>query len=145
MFGGGTFWLFIISLALVGALALVEIIRKKNSQAAEAVEKLSSFSGWIGLALVIFCIINLLDVLRYLDMILKVVPVSTIVVLAALASGAILGLLQMLDILKQFGIIKDEQAKSISSKLAGVKIPFGFIALLSAGYLALWSIVKWGF
>lgn len=45
MLTNGTFLLFIVTLILSGALALIEIIRKKNPELAKAIESLSSFAG----------------------------------------------------------------------------------------------------
>ena len=145
MLGGGIFYLFLATLIISGALALVEIIRKKNPDAAKGIEALSSFSGWVGLGLVVFCVITLLDVLRVVGLLFRVVPVSTIVVLASLIAGIVLGLLQLVGLLKQFGVINDAKAASMEGKLASVKIPFGFIAIISAIYLFVWTIIKWQF
>ncbi len=93
----------------------------------------------------VFCVINLLDVLRVVGLLFRVVPVSTIVVLASLIAGIVLGLLQLVGLLKQFGVINDAKAASMEGKLASVKIPFGFIAIISAIYLFVWTIIKWQF
>ena len=144
-FGGGGFWILAIGLIVAGALALAEIIKKKNPQAGEAVEKIAKYQGYIGIGLLAVSIWNLLAILRWLSFLLKALPISTIVLIAALGSGILLGLSQGISLFKNFGILSDEKAGKIEGKLTGIKIPLGFIAVSSAVYLILWRLIGWRF
>ena len=130
-FSGG-FWILVIGLIVAGALALAEIIKKKNPQAGEAIEKISKYQGYIGIGLLAVSIWNLLSILRWISFLMRAIPVTTIVLIAALGAGILLGLSQGISLFKNFGILSDEKAGKIEGKLSGIKITLGFIAVSSA-------------
>lgn len=135
------FWVFCITLLVAGLLAIIEILKKKNPQIAQVVENVAPYVGYIGIGLIVFAVINLFDVLRMMKWSFAYAPISTVVALAALVVAVLLGIFQSIGVLKQFGVLKDEQASSISNKLIGIKIPLGFIAILSSIYLMLQNII----
>ncbi|HPH01847.1 MAG TPA: hypothetical protein PK297_02665 [Spirochaetota bacterium] len=138
----GLFYAFLATLIASGILALVDLIRQKNPDAAKGIEMLAPASGWIGLGLLVSIIVTLIEVLRYLGPWLKGIPVTTIVLLSALVSGAILGLLQITGLLKQFGVMDDAKAAELDKKLLPIKVPVGIVAVLSGIYLFLFSIIQ---
>jgi hypothetical protein len=141
MYGsGGLSWFFIIALIISGLLALIEVIRKKNPQAAASIEKVSSFGGYVGIGLLVLSIIQLIQMLRWFSVLLQVVPVTTIIWLGALAAGVVLGLFQSIDLLKTWGVLKDDKAAGLNTKLKGISIPFGFIAVGTGLYILVFSI-----
>jgi len=139
---GGLAYMFFATLIASGILALVDLIRQKNPDAAKGIEMLAPASGWIGLGLLVSIIVTLIEVLRYLGPWLKGIPVTTIVLLSALVSGAILGLLQITGLLKQFGVMDDAKAAELDKKLLPIKVPVGIVAVLSGIYLFLFSIIQ---
>ena len=138
----GLFYAFLATLIASGILALVDLIRQKNPDAAKGIEMLAPASGWIGLGLLVSIIVTLIEVLRYLGPWLKGIPVTTIVLLSALVSGAILGLLQITGLLKQFGVMDNAKAAELDKKLLPIKVPVGIVAVLSGIYLFLFSIIQ---
>ena len=139
---GGLAYMFFATLIASGILALVDLIRQKNPDAAKGIEMLAPASGWIGLGLLVSVVISLINVLRGLSGLFRGVPVSSIVLIAALASGTILGLLQITGLLKQFGVMDDAKAAELDKKLLPIKVPVGIVAVLSGIYLFLFSIIQ---
>jgi len=68
---GGLAYMFFATLIASGILALVDLIRQKNPDAAKGIEMLAPASGWIGLGLLVSVVISLINVLRGLSRLLK--------------------------------------------------------------------------
>ena len=142
---GGLYWIFCFALLFSGLLALIEIIKKKNPQAAEAIEKVSGYAGYIGLGAMVTAILTLLQIIKYLSFFFRLVPISTIVLIVAMVSAILLGIFQSIDLFKSWGILNKEKGDALSAKLSGIKIPLGFAGAGSALYLLLWRLVGWAF
>ncbi len=141
----GLFYAFVATLIASGILALVDLIRQKNPDAAKGIEMLAPASGWIGLGLLVSIVVTLIDVLRAIFSPHASIDLTVIVILVALASGIILGLLQITGLLKQFGVMDDAKAAELDKKLLPIKVPVGIVAVLTGIYLFLFSIIKWNF
>jgi len=137
----GMFYAFLATLIASGILALVDLIRQKNPDAAKGIEMLTPASGWIGLGLLVSIVVTLIQVLRSMSH-GAVINLSYIIVLVALGCGVILGLLQITGLLKQFGVMDDAKAAELDKKLLPIKVPVGIVAVLSGIYLFLFSIIQ---
>ena len=141
----GLFYAFLATLIASGILALVDLIRQKNPDAAKGIEMLAPASGWIGLGLLVSIVVTLIYVLRAIFSPHPSINLTVIVLLVALASGIILGLLQITGLLKQFGAMDDAKAAELDKKLLPIKVPVGIVAVLTGIYLFLFSIIQWKF
>lgn len=139
------FWPFVLTLLASGLIAIMEIIKKKNPQAANAIAMAASFGGYIGLGAMITAIITFFNLLRGLSFLMRFVPVSTIMLLAACVSAVLLGIFMSIDLFTSWGVLNKEKGSAMSAKLAGIKIPLGFVAVISSVYLILWNLIGWGF
>jgi hypothetical protein len=130
-------WIFVASLLLAGIFALAEIIAKKNKEAGELIGKISSYQGYVGIGLVVFSIWNLIYTISDISNLIAAFPLSTIVFVAALVTGILLGLFESIDLLKSWKILQEEMIDNVKGKLAVIKVPLGFIGILSSIYLML--------
>ena len=138
-------WLFLLSLLVGGAYAIVDLIKNKNPKAGEIVEKVAAYQGYLGLGLILFSAWNLILMLKDISIFLRFVPVTSIVLLAALVTGLLLGLLESLGILGSWKVMNQDTLTKIEQKLSGIKIPLGFVAIGTSIYLILAGIIRWTF
>ena len=142
MYGfSGLWYFFFITLVFSGLVACSEMVKKKNPKLAESLANLDQgVGGYAGVATIVLAIIALIQVLGVLSAWLRWMPVSTILFLGAIAAGIVLGLLNGVDALKGWGLVKEEQAASIKNKLKGVAVPFGMIGIVSGMYWLIFLI-----
>lgn len=139
------FWPFVLTLLASGLIAIMDIIKKKNPQAANAIATVAGFGGYIGLGAMVTAIITFFNLLRGLSILMRIVPLSTIMLLAACVSAVLLGIFMSIDLFTQWGLLNKEKGSALSAKLSGIKIPLGFVAVISSVYLILWYFIQWGF
>ncbi|MBN1799377.1 MAG: hypothetical protein JW822_12420 [Spirochaetales bacterium] len=138
-------WIFLVALLLAGIFALAELIAKKNKEAGELIEKVSSYQGYVGIGLIVFSVWNLILTLDGIGILLQVFPLSGIVMIAALVAGILLGIFESIDLFKSWKLLKEEAVDKVKGKLAVIKIPLGFVGIISSLYLMLWGVVMWTF
>jgi hypothetical protein len=138
-------WIFLASLLLAGIFALAELIAKKNKEAGELIEKVSSYQGYVGIGLIIFSVWNLILTIKDVGTLLSIFPLSGIVFIAALVTGILLGIFESIDLFKSWKILKEEAVDKVKGKLVLIKTPLGLVAIIGSLYLMLWGVVGWLF
>ena len=138
-------WVFLGSLILGGLYALANLIKSKNEQAGELIEKFSYFQGYVGLGLIATSAWNLFYLSKDVKSLLAALPITGIVYIVSLVVGILLGILDGLEILRARNILSEETMENISPKLLFVEVPLGIIAIITGIYLVLCGIIHWKF
>ena len=129
------YFVFIITLLLVGLLAASAFVENKIPQSKVAFEVINPFSNWIGLVSMVLGLFWLLRTITYLGTMLKWAPVNTLIYIASLLLLLVLGFILAQSLLKQFSG-KNEKidgfVNKVVSKFKPMQEKLGLAAIATA-------------
>ncbi|MCB1603121.1 MAG: hypothetical protein R3F25_12545 [Gammaproteobacteria bacterium] len=125
------FWVFLLTMIIVGAIAASGFIQSKIEQSKVAFEFSKPYEGWIGLVSLVLGLYWFFELLFNLGTRLKWVPVLTIIYLVAIVVLIVLALMMSKSLLKSLmGENKaSEFVDSTAGKFESLKEKLGLVAI----------------
>ncbi len=117
------YFLFAISLIVLGLLAIPSLVLAKKPDAKPILDKIEPYQGWFGLIAAVWGLFNLIRLLMYIQG-LTVVPLLWLSMLAACLLMVLLGFLLGYSVLNKILLSKNEEAKEKGEQVLAKIKPF---------------------
>ena len=129
------FFVYIITLLVIGAIGASAFLEKKIPQSKTVIDFIKPHEGYIGLVSIVLGIYWAIRILFNLGVMLQYVPMLTIIYICTFCVMVILGLLMAQNLLRSFSGSNDKVTNAINKsvdKFAGMKEKLGLAALILA-------------